>query len=143
MKKLAAPMKSFGNLILMTVICIVIFWVFMALQPAKAETCNEDWCKINGRLIQYEMTTDGKFALTLEITNDTNMDFSSSDWTCVYDANVRKYGTQMNNQPWGRSADFITVGATSAHSTITQRYVTTRFRPGEPTFCYADVARRQ
>jgi hypothetical protein len=35
-KKLAAPMKPFGNLILMTVICIVIFWVFMALRPAHA-----------------------------------------------------------------------------------------------------------
>jgi hypothetical protein len=32
----AAPMKPFGNLILMTVICIVIFWVFMALRPAQA-----------------------------------------------------------------------------------------------------------
>jgi hypothetical protein len=36
MKKLAAPMKSFRNLILMTLICIVIFWVFMALRPADA-----------------------------------------------------------------------------------------------------------
>ena len=36
MKKLAAPMKSFGNLILMTVICLVIFWIFMALRPAHA-----------------------------------------------------------------------------------------------------------
>jgi hypothetical protein len=32
-------MKSFGNLILMTLICIVIFWVFMALRPAQAEAC--------------------------------------------------------------------------------------------------------
>jgi hypothetical protein len=41
MKKLAAPMKSFGNLILMTLICVVIFWVFMALRPAQAtySTC--------------------------------------------------------------------------------------------------------
>ena len=37
MKKLAAPMKSFGNLILMTLICIVIFIVFMALRPANAQ----------------------------------------------------------------------------------------------------------
>jgi hypothetical protein len=29
-------MKSFGNLILMTVICIVIFWIFMAIRPANA-----------------------------------------------------------------------------------------------------------
>jgi len=36
MKKLAAPMKSFGNLILMTLICIAIFIVFMALRPANA-----------------------------------------------------------------------------------------------------------
>src|SRR6516164_8832933 len=36
-KKLAAPMKSLGNLILMTVVCIVIFWVFMALRPANAQ----------------------------------------------------------------------------------------------------------
>jgi hypothetical protein len=32
------PMKSFGNLILMTLICIIIFWVFMALRPAHAVT---------------------------------------------------------------------------------------------------------
>ena len=30
-------MKTFGNIILMTVICIVIFWVFMALRPASAQ----------------------------------------------------------------------------------------------------------
>jgi len=30
-------MKTYGNLILMTVICIVIFWVFMALRPANAQ----------------------------------------------------------------------------------------------------------
>ena len=29
-------MKTYGNVILMTVICIVIFWVFMALRPAAA-----------------------------------------------------------------------------------------------------------
>jgi len=29
-------MKTVGNLILMTVICIVLFWVFMALRPANA-----------------------------------------------------------------------------------------------------------
>jgi len=31
-------MKTFGNLILMTVICIVIFWIFMALRPAQAQS---------------------------------------------------------------------------------------------------------
>jgi hypothetical protein len=36
MKKLAAPMKSFGSLILMTLIYIVVFWIFMALRPASA-----------------------------------------------------------------------------------------------------------
>ena len=30
-------MKTYGNIILMTVICIVIFWVFMALRPASAQ----------------------------------------------------------------------------------------------------------
>jgi hypothetical protein len=34
----AAPMKSFGNLILMTLICVVIFMVFMAIRPAPAQT---------------------------------------------------------------------------------------------------------
>src|SRR5215471_7002594 len=29
-------MKTYGNIILMTVICIVLFWVFMALRPAQA-----------------------------------------------------------------------------------------------------------
>jgi len=28
--------KFYGNLVLMTVICIVIFWIFMALHPAHA-----------------------------------------------------------------------------------------------------------
>ena len=30
-------MKTYGNIILMTVVCIVIFWVFMALRPAQAQ----------------------------------------------------------------------------------------------------------
>ena len=30
--------RTAGNIILMTVICIVIFWIFMALRPAQAET---------------------------------------------------------------------------------------------------------
>jgi hypothetical protein len=29
-------MKSYGNMILMATICVVIFWVFMALPPANA-----------------------------------------------------------------------------------------------------------
>jgi len=29
-------MKTYGNVILMAAICIVIFWVFMALRPANA-----------------------------------------------------------------------------------------------------------
>ena len=61
MKKLAAPMKSFGNLILITLICIVIFWVFMALRPANAEEpplCNEDsiistLSRITGKTVDY------------------------------------------------------------------------------------------
>jgi hypothetical protein len=47
-EKLAAPMKSFGNLILMTLTCVVIFWNFMAVRPAPAaelpeEMINEAW----------------------------------------------------------------------------------------------------
>jgi|SRR6516162_3398932 len=30
-------MKTFGNLILMTATCIVIFWIFMAFRPAHAQ----------------------------------------------------------------------------------------------------------
>jgi hypothetical protein len=30
-------MKTFGNLILMTGICVIIFWVFIALRPANAQ----------------------------------------------------------------------------------------------------------
>jgi len=39
-------MKTYGNIILMTVICIVIFWVFMALRPANAfsETTTRGGC---------------------------------------------------------------------------------------------------
>ena len=29
-------MKFYGNIVLMTVICIVVFWMFMALRPAQA-----------------------------------------------------------------------------------------------------------
>ena len=33
-------MKTYGNLVLMATICVVIFWVFMALRPAPAQsTC--------------------------------------------------------------------------------------------------------
>jgi hypothetical protein len=28
--------KTYGNIILMTVICVVIFWIFMAIRPAAA-----------------------------------------------------------------------------------------------------------
>jgi hypothetical protein len=35
-------MKSFGNLILMTLICLVIFWVFMALRPANAQSTQQE-----------------------------------------------------------------------------------------------------
>jgi len=42
MKKLVTPMKSFGNLILMTTICLVIFWVIMALRPAHAAEPKSD-----------------------------------------------------------------------------------------------------
>jgi hypothetical protein len=30
-------MKTYGNVILMAIICIVIFWIFMALRPASAQ----------------------------------------------------------------------------------------------------------
>ena len=38
-------MKTYGNVILMTAICIVIFWVFMALRPADAARirCGSSW----------------------------------------------------------------------------------------------------
>src|SRR5262249_36320418 len=38
-------MKTYGNIILMTAICIVIFWVFMALRPADAARirCGSSW----------------------------------------------------------------------------------------------------
>ena len=36
-------MKTYGNLILITVICIVIFWVFMALRPSRADPVITDW----------------------------------------------------------------------------------------------------
>jgi hypothetical protein len=111
------------------------------LTPAKAETCNSDWCKFNGRLTEYSVLADGKFSLVLEVTNDTGRDFVNSDWTCIYDADARRYGLQMNNQPWGRDGDNLTVGATPAHSGITHRFVSTRFRAGEPVLCYAYVAR--
>src|SRR5262245_13288351 len=34
--------KTVGNLILMTLICAVIFWVFMALRPARADGAMPD-----------------------------------------------------------------------------------------------------
>ena len=33
-------MKTYGNVILMATICIVIFWLFMALRPAQAGAYN-------------------------------------------------------------------------------------------------------
>ena len=33
-------MQRFGNLILITTICVVIFWIFMALRPAQAGAYN-------------------------------------------------------------------------------------------------------
>ena len=33
-------MKLYGNVILVTLICVVIFWVFMALRPAHADCCD-------------------------------------------------------------------------------------------------------
>jgi len=36
--------RTIGNLILMTLICVVIFWVFMALRPARAAE-DFDWGK--------------------------------------------------------------------------------------------------
>jgi hypothetical protein len=32
--------KTYGNLVLMTAICVVIFWIFMALRPANAGAYN-------------------------------------------------------------------------------------------------------
>ena len=46
-------MKTVGNLILMTVICIVLFWVFMAIRPASAS-----WQLIPGK------PYDGRFPLS-------------------------------------------------------------------------------
>jgi len=45
-------MKTYGNLILMTVICIVIFWVFMALRPANAQCTYRmnDYGRFHGHL---------------------------------------------------------------------------------------------
>jgi hypothetical protein len=36
-------MKPYGNVTLMTLICIVVFWVFMALRPAQASGCGSSW----------------------------------------------------------------------------------------------------
>jgi hypothetical protein len=45
--------RTIGNFILMTVICIVLFWVFMALRPANAIQlhCGSSWtiCDIRAR----------------------------------------------------------------------------------------------
>ena len=35
--------KTAGNIILMTLICLVIFWVFMALRPANAWQYSEEY----------------------------------------------------------------------------------------------------
>jgi len=36
-------MKTYGNIILMATICIVIFWVFMALRPAQAQSSGPEF----------------------------------------------------------------------------------------------------
>jgi hypothetical protein len=51
-------MKPHGNVILMTVICIVIFWVFMTLRPAQAQTETEEglqrWCREHPKTVASE-----------------------------------------------------------------------------------------
>ena len=53
--------KTVGNLILMTLICVVIFWVFMALRPARADGAMPDamvgsWCYVNTKYFGSEFT---------------------------------------------------------------------------------------
>ena len=41
-------MKTYGNVILMATICVVIFWVFMALKPASAGSYQCPQCMGDG-----------------------------------------------------------------------------------------------
>ena len=41
--------KSYGNVILIATMCVVVFWVFMALRPAQAGQMllSGDYCKLD------------------------------------------------------------------------------------------------
>jgi hypothetical protein len=59
-------MKTYGNIILMAAICIVIFWVFMALRPADAARirCGSSWeiCAQRGKgpHLKYQNDLSGR-----------------------------------------------------------------------------------
>jgi hypothetical protein len=64
--------KTIGNLTLVTAICIVVFWVFMALQPVQAQSCGSSWqiCRYRAQVraawrvqhpgVEYPWVTRGK-----------------------------------------------------------------------------------
>jgi hypothetical protein len=92
MKKLAAPMKSFGNLILMAVICVVIFWIFMALRPAQADAVYDDLlCRVmdpTGTPLNVRATPNGPVVGMLNngkqvIVFDPPTDRTDKSWVYV------------------------------------------------------------
>jgi len=77
--------KAAGNLILMATICIVIFWVFMALRPANAEEQTE---KANSRIEAQAPPKRGSRPITNrspeEICDRLNRE-DGSWWHCMID----------------------------------------------------------
>jgi hypothetical protein len=53
-------MKTFGNLILMTAICVIIFVAFMTLRPAQAGSPHWFDCGKNGEYLLFVQSITGK-----------------------------------------------------------------------------------
>jgi len=77
-------MKTYGNVILMAVICIVIFWVFMALRPANAS-----WRLIPGK------PYDGHYPISVH----KEPCWSAATSKCSFEKNRPQYGNDARKAP--------------------------------------------
>lgn len=77
-------MKTTGNLILMTAICVVIFWAFMALRPANAS-----WQLIAGK------PYDGRYPISVL----KEPCWSAALSKCSYEKNRQQYHDQAKKAP--------------------------------------------
>jgi hypothetical protein len=76
--------KTYGNLVLMATICVVIFWIFMALNPAAAS-----WRLIPGK------TYDGHYPISVL----KEPCWSSATSKCSFEKNRQQYHEQAKRAP--------------------------------------------